>query len=104
MDWIFIGVIVVSAGYLIHMIMSFLYRLNEIKPRIDYLNKQIEKQTAEADKSETQAMEAERKVGGVEEEVLKHEKEISDLQARINLQQKKNEELEDQEKPPQRIR
>ena len=104
MDWIFIGVIVISAGYLIHMIMSFLYRLNEIKPRIDYLNKQIEKQTAEADKSETRAMEAERKVGEVEEEVLKYEKQTSDLQARINIQKQKNEELENQENPPSRIR
>ncbi|GEM_PF-5343003 len=84
MTWIFVTIIIVSAGYLTHMIISFLYRLNALRPRIGILEREIEEQEAEAERYEIATIETEQKAGALEMEVLRYERQIAELQARIN--------------------
>lgn len=89
MTWIFVTMIIVCAGYLTHMIIGFLYRLNTLRPRIELLEQEITEQEAEGDKYEMAIIETEQKTGALEVEVLKYEWKISELQIRINAQTKK---------------
>ncbi|OGG53985.1 MAG: hypothetical protein A3F84_04810 [Candidatus Handelsmanbacteria bacterium RIFCSPLOWO2_12_FULL_64_10] len=84
MTWIFVTIIIVSAGYLTHMIIAFLYRLSALRPRVEILEREIEGQEAEAERYEIATVETEQKAGALEVEVLRYERQISELQARTN--------------------
>ncbi len=84
MTWIFVAVIIVSAGYLTHMIIAFMYRLNVLRPRITILEHEIEAQEEEAERYEYAIIETEQKSGALEMEVLRYERQIAEIQARIN--------------------
>lgn len=84
MPWLFATIIVVSAGYLTHLIIALMNRLNSLRPRIEALNRQVEEQEAAWDRCEGITMETEHRVGYLEDEALKYEHRISDLQVRIN--------------------
>jgi len=84
MTWIFVSIIVVSAGYLIHMVIAFLYRLNALRPRIAMLDREIEEQETEAERYGIATIETEQKTGAIETEILRYDRRISELQARIS--------------------
>ena len=86
MTWLFAAIIIVSAGYLTHMIITLLNRLNAFRPRIVQLERQIAEQEAAWDRCEGMIMETEHKVAYLEEEALRYERRISDLQIRVNMQ------------------
>jgi chromosome segregation ATPase len=91
MTWIFATIIIVSAGYLTHMVFSLLSRVNLLRPKLQFLDQQIEEQQDEWQKYELTTLETERKISFLEEEALKYERRISDLQIRINAQVKRQE-------------
>ena len=103
MTWIFVSVIIVSAGYLMYMIIAFLNRLSVLKPRIELLEREIAEQEAEGDKYELATLDTELKIRSLEEEALRHERKISDLQLRINAQTKKGEKAEASEQKNQNV-
>lgn len=84
MTWIFVSITIVSAGYLTHMIIAFMYRLNVLRPRITILEHEIEAQEEEAERYEFAIIETEQKAGTLEMEALRYERKIAELQARIN--------------------
>ena len=89
MTWILVSIIIMCAGYLTYMIISFLYRLNDLRPKIDRLDEEIEAQEKEADKFEMEALETDRRATELEQEVLRYERRITELQARIKAQEEK---------------
>ncbi len=105
MNWLFASIIVVSAGYLTHMIITLLNRLNALRPRIAQLERQVAEQEAAWDRCEGMIMETEHKVAYLEEEALRYERRISDLQIRVNMQAFKHEKMDGlPEKPSGRVR
>jgi len=101
MTWIFVTIIIVSAGYLTHMIIAFLYRLNTLRPRIVVLEREIEGQEAEAERYEIATIETEQKAGALETEVLRYERQIAELQARINAANAQAKKASKEVRPPE---
>lgn len=105
MNWLFGAIIIVSAGYLTHLIITLLNRLNALRPRVGHLERQIADQEAAWDRMEGLIMETEHKTAYLEEEALRYERRISDLQIRINMQNLSDESASSEsERPPPKLR
>ncbi len=85
MNWLFAAIVIVSAGYLTHLIITLLNRLNTLRPRIAHLERQIAEQERAWDRAEGMIMETEHKIAYLEDEALRYERRISDLQIRVNM-------------------
>lgn len=86
MNWLFGAIIVISAGYMTHLVITLFTRLGSLRPRIAHLERQISDQELALDRTEGLIMESEHKTAYLEEEALRYERRISDLQIRINRQ------------------
>jgi septal ring factor EnvC (AmiA/AmiB activator) len=83
-NWIFLGVIVGSLAYLAQILLGFLDKYRQSKDRVEQSLIDLKRVESQLEESERARTEAEGRAAKMEEELLLHEQEISELTQKIN--------------------